>query len=411
MKRAVWAVSWVAMLAGCGADDASPAGGTVSVARLEGAPAEGAVESSTLALDGEAAALSVLSGSLAVAAGDGVQRVAADGTTLVEVAVLAGSGEPTSTGAVIWMARRGEGLLVLGAEGLFHSQDGALLPSPLGASFGESTLTEVDVLGDTGAEEAWLVVDGQAQWVKEGEAVPFGVPEVDGAPDALVGVAPGVALYAGGGSVWQVDVSAGTYQLVASDLGTAASFDRAEDGAVLLATEGGLLARSAEGDFSLRTFAPAGATALSVHSVASAYGATVAVVGDALVAIDATGARRLGDAADSGPRGVAVDASGDTWTAEGPALRRFATGVPVSFAEDVAPFFAAHCTKCHAAGAEETVPDVDFADYELVVSKAEEIVERLQRSGPGVMPPASSEVLGTDDYALVLRWADGGRAP
>ncbi|MEJ7732305.1 MAG: hypothetical protein WKG00_24250 [Polyangiaceae bacterium] len=411
MKRAVWAVSWVAVLAGCGTEEAAPGGGTVAVARLEGAPTEAAVESSTLALDGEAAALSVLSGSLAVAAGDGVQRVAADGATLVEVSVLAGSGEPASTGAVTWMARRGEGLLVLGAEGLFHTQDGALLPSPLGASFGESTLTQVDVLGDTGAEEAWLVVDGEAHWVAAGQAVPFGVPEAGGAPDALVGVAPGVALYAGGGSVWQVDVAAGTYQLVASDLGTATSFDRAEDGAVLLATEGGLLARSADGDFSLRTFAPAGAPALSVHSVASAYGATVAVVEDALVAIDETGARRLGDAADSGPRSVAVDASGDTWIAQGPALRRFATGVPVSFAEDVAPFFAAHCDKCHAAGTEETVPDVDFADYELVVSMAEDIVERLQRSGPGVMPPASSEVLGTDDYALVLRWADGGRAP
>jgi hypothetical protein len=411
MKRAVWAVSWVAMLAGCGGDEASPGGGTLAVARLEGGPTEGAVQSSTLALDGEAAALSVLSGSLAVAAGDGVQRVAADGNTLVDVSVLAGSGEPTSTGAVTWMARRGEGLLVLGAEGLFHSQDGALLPSPLGASFGESTLTGVDVLGDIGAEEAWLVVDGEAQWVRAGEAVPFGVPGVAGAPDALVGVAPGVALYAANGSVWQVDVAAGTYRLVASDLGATASFDRAEDGAVLLATGGGLLARSADGAFSLRTFAAAGATALPVHSVASAYGATVAVVSGALVAIEESGARRLGDAAGSAPRGVAVDASGDTWTAEGPALRRFATGVPVSFAEDVAPFFAAHCDKCHAAGAEETVPDVDFADYELVVSIAEDIVERLQRSGPGVMPPASSEVLGADDYAVVLRWADGGRAP
>jgi hypothetical protein len=411
MKRAVWAVSLAALLAGCGAEEASPAGGTVAVARLEGAPTESTVESSTLALGAEAAALSVLSGSLAVATGDGVQRVAADGATLVEVAVLAGSGEPTSTGAVTWMARRGEGLLVLGAEGLFHSQDGALLPSPLGASFGESALTAVDVLGDTGAEEAWLVVDGEAHWVKAGEAVPFAVPEVAGAPDALVGVAPGLALYAGGGSVWQVDVAAGTYQLVAGDLGAAASFDRAEDGTVLLATEGGLLARSADGDFSLRTFAPAGAAAVAVHSVASAYGATVAVVGGALVAIDETGARRLGDAVDSVARGVAVEASGDTWTTEGPALRRFATGVPVSFAEDVAPFFAAHCDKCHAAGADVKVPDVDFADYELVVSKAEEIVERLQRSGPGVMPPASSEVLGAEDYALVLRWADGGRAP
>ena len=300
---------------------------------------------------------------------------------------------------------------MLGAEGLFHSQDGALLPSPLGASFGDSALTGVDVLGDAGAEEAWLVVDGQAHWVKADEAVPFGVPEAEGAPDALVGVAPGVALYAGGGSVWQVDVSAGTYQLVAGDLGATASFDRAEDGTALLATDGGLLARSSDGAFSLRTFAPAGAPALSVHSVASAYGATVAVVDGALVAIDETGARRLGDAADGVPRGVAVDASGDTWTAEGPALRRFATGVPVSFAADVAPFFVAHCDKCHAAGAEEAVPDVDFADYELVVSIAEDIVERLQRSGPGVMPPASSEVLGADDYALVLRWADGGRAP
>jgi hypothetical protein len=220
-----------------------------------------------------------------------------------------------------------------------------------------------------------------------------------------------VALYASGGSVWLVDLPAGAYQLVASGLGAASSFDRAEDGTVLLATEGGLLERSKEGVFSLRTFVAAGEPALAVHGVASAYGATVAVVDGALVAIDATGARRLGEAATVAPRGVALDASGDTWTADGASLRRFATGVPVSFAADVAPFFAAHCDKCHAADAEEAVPDVDFADYALVVSIAEEIVERLQRAGPGVMPPASSEVLGADEYAVVLRWADGARAP
>ena len=68
----------VLMLAGCGGDDAQPASGTVAVERIDGAPTDAEAEREVVALAGEAAALSLLAGSIAVAVGDGVQRLAAD---------------------------------------------------------------------------------------------------------------------------------------------------------------------------------------------------------------------------------------------------------------------------------------------------------------------------------------------
>ncbi len=354
--------------------------------------------------------LSTLAGGVAAGTASGVlAATAAAPASLSPVGVASEPGEPTSTGAIRLFARRGSGLLVVGERGLFHDGAGWLLPSPLTQSLGEEPLSALDAYGAGAAEELWLTSASGVRHLAGGqlEAV-----SVEGAapPTLAIGVAQGTALLAGAGTAWLVDARAGTAAVVARDLGELYDADRGDDGTVYLATAAGLLARERSGAVTLWTFAPEGQPSPGARAVSAAYGGLVVLTAGNVVGVDKDVATALAPVARPSARGLTLDANGDTWALDGDALVRLRTGKPVSFSADVAPFLAAHCTRCHAQGLEHS-PQLDLTSYEVAKGLSATLLKRLRAVDAPPMPPANIETLTAADYAVVTRWVGGGLLP
>lgn len=401
-------------LSACSSDDAPPLPPSTALVVVAGVPQPGtAVTRTPVTIDEAPVALSVLDGAVAVGTATGLRRgtLTGDGA-LSKVAVVAAPGEPNATGAVRWMARRGEqGLLVAAAQGVFHDRSGALLPSPARETLAGREILSVDVFGEGANEELWIATSQGPLHVRSGALASFSVSGAGANPDAVVGVGADRALVTAGGAVYLVDVGAVQVERLGDGVGRALGFDRGDDGTLYVATEHGLLTRTKMGRVELRTFAEAGQPGALVRAVTAAYGGVYALVGDSLVQIDGDAARIVGTAAGAAPaQGIAVDSNGDLWATAGGALARHATGRPVSFARDVKPFFDRHCGSCHETGS-GGAPVHHFGDYEIAKAKSAVIVQRLKAQGAPPMPPTNVEILTSRDYSVVVRWVAGGMQP
>ena len=391
----------------------TPSPGPV-VQKIDGAPADAtAVDRVEVDAAAPPSALSSMSGLIAVGTPEGVflgSRTQID--TLSALSVLAASGEPQSTGAVHLMARRASGgLLVYAENGLFHDSDGGLLPSPFSPVLADKPLTSLDAFGTGDSEELWMVLGGAAAHISAGQLTTFQIDDGTAIPEAVIAVDTETAIVAQGGSAYVIDLDQLAAKLIAEGLGRVNGFARSEDGSVYLATESGLLERTRAGDVSLRTFAPAGSSPVNVLGVSAAFGSVVAETSQWLARVDPNGAATLGSAASPRPGlGVAVDANGDTWSADEGKLFRVLTGRPVSFESDVKPFFDRHCMSCHRTGS-LGAPVRNFDDFETAKSYYALIARRLQAIGVPPMPPAYVETLTAADFAVVIRWIGGGLQP
>lgn len=385
-----------------------------AVARVDGAPSAGDEAAHTaIDLPASATTLSLLAGAVAIGTSEGLYL----GTTSLDdavtaVPVVAEDDAPLETGPIVAMARRSGGRLLVAAEhGLFHDFEKSLLSSPLGEALDVREIATLDAFGEGDDEELWIALRGGTLLHVDAETItPLSIEGAPAAPTAAAAVGRGAALVAAGGTAYLIDALALTGSVVAEGLGAAHDFDRADDGTVLVATDAGLLSRARSGDVALRTFADPGAAGERVVAVAGSYGSVFAVTRHGLVAIAGGETRVVGAASGEAGASATVDANGDAWLAEGGELFRFQTGEPVSFEQDVRPFFAAHCTTCHATG-ENAAPVLDLEDYEVAKERAEAILDRLQAVDTAPMPPANVEVLTAEDYAVVSRWVGGGLLP
>lgn len=397
--------------AACSPAETTP-GAEPVVTKIEGAPAASAmpVTRIDLASDKPATVLTSLHGAVALGTSIGLMTGTLADDPPAAVQLVPDDGGPTATGAIDVVARRsGGGLLVHGANGLFHDVEGFLVPSPLEKSLAGKAITAIDALGDGDAEELWFATSTSAIHVAAGMIESFEVDGASGPADAAIGAGPGQAVVSAGGEAFFVDLTAKKVTLLAKGLGKVHGHDRSEDDTVYLATDAGLFARTKAGAVSLRTLAAAGNPAVPVLGVAASFGTLMVVTASSLVRVDSMSATTMSDL--TGASGaLAVDANGDVWTASTGKLTRFATGSPVSFAADVKPFFTKHCTVCHATGA-NGAPKDDFLDFANAKEKSALLLKRLSGDGGPVMPPATSEVLTPTDYAVITRWIGGGLQP
>jgi len=386
-------------------------GGSAELRVIEGAPsAAGAVPRAGMSVDAEPHVLGTIGGVVAIGTADGVYASSLGVDLLQQVLVHPDQEGPKGTGAVRQLARRSsDGLLVVAESGLFHSAAGYLLSSPFGQSVAAEQIASMSSFGADEDEELWVVTQSKAYWAFGGKLTELSL-EGSTAPISLaIGTAPGQAVIAAGPSAYFADLASGSAIELASDLGSVQGGAAEEDGTVHLATSAGLLSRARSGELTLRTLAAAGDAATPVVAVAASFGAVRALTEQGLVAIETDASKLVGPSAIS-TGSLAIDASGDTWAVESGALFRYETGSPVSFAADVAPFFEAHCQACHDPGA-TTAPDHDFTDYETAKEWSESIARRLLATDATTMPPPNEEVLTAAEYAVVLRWAQGGTLP
>lgn len=415
----------LAILGGCGSSTESTAPDAVDpvVKKIEGVPTPAASPAARTEIAGVAAptALASLHGAVLVGTAGGLLVGTLADDPPHPMTLIPDDGGPMSTGAISLLARRsGGGVLARGDNGLFHDLDGFLVTSPLDSVVGKSpepnivppvdgALRTIDVFGEGASEEVWFTTDANVAHAAGGQLDVLVVRGAKGPPVGAIGTGPGQALIVAGGDVFFVDEAKPSAVKIAAAIGTLHGQDRAEDDTVYLATDIGLLVRDKAGALSLRTFAPAGKPGASVLGVTASFGVVMMAIGSSLVRLDEDGATTIGPLA-GGPGGLAVDGNGDVWAADQGKLARFATGAPVSFAADVKPFFAEHCSSCHDAG-KNGAPKDAFLDYATAKDRSDTIVKRLLGSGVPVMPPVTTEALTSADYAVVTRWVGGGLLP
>jgi cytochrome c5 len=413
MKRSLSSILGLAALAAAGCSAPAPAGPAEApkVTVVEGAPASGKVAAKTAITTADPAKLlSVLHGAVAAGTDHGLLQGSLPAGDLAGVPAYDDQGDIAPTGAIHLLARRSGGrILALGDDGLFGDEEGLLLRSPLTDALKGMDVRAIDALGEDADEELWITTASSAVHVAGGSAHNFSIGGVSAAPDAVVGAGAYLCVVAAGGGAYLVDLAAGHATPIATGLGAVHGFDRGDDGAVYLATDGGLLERARDGSVSLRTFADHGQPAVPALAVAASYGSVLVTTAADLLSVDATGSTKVGDVTGAVARGLAADADGDAWVIDASGLSRYETGSPVSFAKDVAPFMTAHCASCHAGGT-QGAPKHDFTDYATAKGLADTLVKKLEApAGMGVMPP--TEKLTAADYAVVTRWVAGGAAP
>lgn len=377
------------------------------VQRLTGTLLDGALAARTaLPLSSAGVGLATLSGRLAVATSSSVESVADGG--LAPLAVGAPD-EDSSLGTVTGVFRRGaSSLWVTSSLGLFHDAPGHghLLRSPASDSLGGRVVRALDAWGSGSAEELWLLTDQGLVQLAQGHLTPvslsFPAKGELGLPSTVVAVGPGQAVMTADSDAFFVDLQASTATWLADALGEVKSSTRADDGTALLATTEGVLRRRPSGAVELVTLGG------PIDDVWGGGGVVMVVTQGAVAQLDGEQARRRGPVSSAHPRGAVVDAAGNTYVLDGAELAKLATGTDdaPSFEADVKPFFVAHCVSCHQA----THPIIDFTNYDTAVAKAAATVARL-RETTSPMPPANTEVLVPSQYAVVLRWVEGGLKP
>ncbi|MFO0593490.1 MAG: hypothetical protein U0441_38470 [Polyangiaceae bacterium] len=408
-----------ALVMGCHpAETGGKGSGPIAVTAVDGAPPSGTTpEKTTLPLESEAVPtrLSLYHGTAAIGTTLGLYVGSLSATSLKEIPVVPGDGEPTSTGSIAELVPRGGGgLFAVTENGLFHDGQGVLLFSPMNgmAELKDNPITWLDAQTFGEDEEIWIATKKGALHVLRGKIDSLSLKDEAGAAETIVSIlAVGYrkAVFVTAKSTYEVDVGAGTAAELEEGMGTVRGFSRAEDGALYVATDTGLFVREPQkGVYSRYTLSPAGGAPTPVLAVAAAFGTVAFTTKTGLLQLEADKPVHIADL-EGDPAGVAVDAQGDIWAAEGGAVIRHVTGAPVSFEKDVKPFFGEHCMSCHESGT-SGAPKVDFLSYDVAKEKAPTVVKRLQGDG-SVMPPSNIEVLTSADYSVVTRWVSGGLLP
>ncbi len=328
------------------------------------------------------------------------------GTEVVRVDVFAAADtEPVTTGAILAVARRLDGsVLVSAANGIFHSFHGRLVLSPLTDAL--ATATSLAVAPDGGSDDGEAVVaivDGALLRVTADVRERIAIPGAAG-PATHAAATGEVLLVAYGAALFELGTAGWTYREVPAAIGVVDTMLGSDaTGQLVAAGADGLLVRDRDGYYR-RYNDLGGVTALALDGAGIVY----AQGPGGVVRVDPSGPTGMAPAptGSAASVGLALDRDGHTWLAQGSELVRLGTGRFVSFATDIAPILEAHCASCHGDGA--SAPWRDFENYDLAFAMADAIFTRVST---GLMPPKPEPALTAAEYDLLVRWYAGDRAP
>lgn len=328
--------------------------------------------------------------------------VAVSGTNVTPMTVYAATpSEPIATGAVLTMSRRLDGSLLVSADnGIFHSYQRRLLASPLGEALGgASALAIVD--DDTGGETVYALVGGALHRVQAELHDRITIAEAPAVATALAAL-PDVVLVAYGDVVYELRTHGWTYRRVPAEVGVVTTMlGSASTGQIALAGPAGLVMRDRDGAYRRYT-ALGGIVALATDRAGLLFAQGPA----GILRLDPAGPTGIASRDPTPAVGLAIDADGHTWFAQGEALVRLSTGRVVSFAAEIAPILNQRCGSCHTDGS--AAPQRDFANYDLAVAMSDAIFTRVST---GLMPPRPEPALTPAEYDLLVRWYAGDQAP
>ncbi len=308
------------------------------------------------------------------------------------------------------------GVLALGSAGILEDYTDFFEVSALQTAVSEPVSALDDYLGKDG-EEIWLAIPGGAVRVGALSTQTFQVQgERSITPTALAVVDDKLALIAFGGTIADLYYADGSAALVEFDFGSIHAMTRGASGTALIGTDRGLYVRNADGTYThypLSSGTPLAVTGVGFDPLSGAF----AAAGDSLVSLPLSGGGpvAIGAFPITGEHAISVDGFGNVWGGAGSSAVTFQSGTPVGYANNVKPFFAAYCYRCHVTGSMGGSPRLPFDDYEGTVALASTIVDRLTgANGVQQMPPAPplwTGPLPPDTYAVVIRWVKTGELP
>ena len=390
-------------LAGCADDEPSGRFGELRV--VPGAismPAE-PVEATTLEANGYISAVAA-TGSFIVA-GTTTGSYYVDATTLSPLSVW--SDDPAispETGAVSLLARHGGSVLVLAAEGVFHSYGDRLVPSPASDELTALALHDIHADGD----DLWLAAEeGLGLLSSTGDVSWYSISGQQGAPSAVLATDE-LVFVAFGAAVFEIDRSSNMSYQLPYTTGYVRAIAASADGGVYFAGTEGLFERAAGGDYTHYTMSDGASTAVEALAYYPKDG-TFALTADGVV-LARPGSEPVGVApieANESPRSLAADDLGNVWLGDGDSLSGMALGSPISFASDVAPLLETYCGHCHATG-ENGAPAQDYNDYAVTSALAQTIVSRISTNQ---MPPAGEDPVPADAFDIIQGWYLSGMNP
>jgi len=387
------------------------------LAIVYGAPAVPAKEPerTTQMIDGYAAAMASNGSVLTVGTTTSVYAVSPNQTVALPI-VGDEPNLPLTTGEVTAMAAQGDGVLIAAANALFFTNGGALQLSlandalyPLGITAMASRLADDD--GDGTSESHLVLRTADAAYELSGDMLTeWTVAGESGAPTALLGTKDWLYV-AFGRRVYEVEkASKKAYPLI-FDVGRvteiACGTAACDPGSpIYLASDRGLVERSAAGEYTLYPLAAEGAPPVRVDTFAldagkkrlyALAGAQVlrVLVGEPPVAEATVTAPEL-------PRRLVVDKVGDAWLGEGQEMTKLALGTPLSFAVDVKPVLHAYCSECHAT-AINGAPKIEYDDYDVTIKLSDALIKRVTE---GTMPPITyPKKLPKEIVQLLVEWS------
>lgn len=312
--------------------------------------------------------------------------------------------DPESSGAARRLATRpgGAGIAIAAAQGIYVWNMGALVRSPLSAV---ASSPELIASGTFGGEERLVTYVAGRLVVGGGAAREV---TLDPAPEHVSAIAHsnGTTFLADGASlicvvergdgfeVTRAEPEAGALQALAVDT----------NGALWLAAEEGLLRRTESFDTVAWDKWPLDEGAYGLAFDPDGAGIWVRTK-DGAVRVNPTTHTGLSVRIDGTPGALAIDFSGQLWTADASGsrvLRRGGLQAPApSFASQIDAFSKRHCASCHGAGA--SLPLVTREEWS---TNAERILLNLE---VGTMPRGNP--LTAAEYRIVQRWVTGGMQP
>jgi hypothetical protein len=309
------------------------------------------------------------------------------------------------------------GVLATGPAGLMQDYTDffELSPANTGVS---SPVSALDDWGTGSGEVVWAGIPGGAARLSGAGSTTYSIQGESGSPSAVLQVDPSLALLAFGGTVYALRYTEGGAESWPHDFGSIAVMARGGAGAALLAGEQGLFVRAPSGE--VAHHAVGAVSGLVYDPINGAFAATDHAL---LLRHDDGRLEQVGQFQAAGPHPLAIDGFGDVWAASGPeddpaqtspVLLQFRVGSPVSYVNDVKPFFAAHCYACHVTGTQQNSPRLPLDDYDGTRGLLDTLLQRVTNQGGSPMPPPpplGEGALSPSQYGVLVRWARSGEQP
>lgn len=322
-------------------------------------------------------------------------------------------GEPEQTGRIHRFVQHETRTMAVADNGFFYAQDNLLVYAPASAAFSETAVHAVDAVVAEGVETLWLATSDGLQAVTGEQSTPISVPDTTGA--SAVAQVGSTLLATLDDQLYELNLDAQTYAIVEHELGEVHSITRGFDGTALLTGTQGITLRDAEGDYTQWTLGDS-STQLTVTNTVydSVFGYAVTTDRGLLhLGPDLSPQWVIGEGAGLPTGPLAFDPLGDLWMASGAGIQRVEVGRPATFS-DVDPLLTRNCHVCHVDN-DPSVPlafdDPAWFGQQSDTGAGTNLDAVIDRVVGGEMPPAPASPLSREEYAILLRWRDGGRQP